>query len=151
MGSLEELSPMYDPDNSVLMFHKIKEVLFVYDNKLKGVQVTAKVNIDDLNGELELVHHFIDKNNYDFLGLRNGEISLSRISNGEIKIFEKEKFQSKGWIEIKVVSEGTHFRGYVNNKMIVHGHGSESNPGSVGIKITGTGIISIKVIDAEAL
>jgi len=151
VGSLEELSPMYDPDNSVLMFHKIKEVLFVYDNKLKGVQVTAKVNIDDLNGELELVHHFIDKNNYDFLGLRNGEISLSRISNGEIKIFEKEKFQSKGWIEIKVVSEGTHFRGYVNNKMIVHGHGDEPNQGSVGMKITGTGIISIKAINVEAL
>ncbi|HEX9739226.1 MAG TPA: hypothetical protein VGA29_00515, partial [Ignavibacteriaceae bacterium] len=118
---------------------------------IQGVQVTAVVNIDDFNGELELVHHYIDKNNYDYLGLRNGEISLSRKSNGKIKIFEKDKFKSNGWIEIKVVSEGTHFRGYVNNKMIVHGHGSEPNPGSVGMKIAGTGIISIKVITVESL
>ncbi len=150
-GSLNELSPMYDPNESALMFHQIKEAMFVYDNKIKSVQVTAKINIDDLKGGFELVHHFIDKNNYDFLGLKNGEISLSRKSNGEIKIFEKDSYTNKGWIEIKVVSDGTHFRGYVNNKMIVHGHGDEPEPGSVGIKLSGTGSFSIKLINVESL
>ena len=150
-GSLEELSPMYDPNDSILIFHKSKKGLFVYDNKIKGVQITAKINIDDFNGEFELIHHFIDKNNYDFLGIINGEISLSRKSNGEIKIFKKEKFQNNHWVELQVVSEGTHFRGYVNNKMIVHGHGSEPGSGSAGMKFSGTGSISIKMINVESL
>lgn len=150
-GSLEELRPMYDPNDSILMFHHAKEGLFVNDNKIKGVQITAKINLDDFNGEFELIHHFIDKNNYDFLGINSGEISLSRKSNGDIKIFEKEKFQNKHWIELKVVSEGTRFRGYLNNKMIMHGHGSEPGYRSVGMKFAGSGSISIKIINVELL
>ncbi len=162
-GSFNDLNPMYDEENSVLMFHLQKEVPplagFIYDNKIKSVQVTAKINIDDFNGELELIHHFIDKNNYDFLNLKKsldpatdgGEISLSRKSNGEIETFEKDKFQSNGWLEIKVVSGGSHFRGYVNNKMIVHGHDGEPKSGSVGMKFSGTGSISIKMIKVESL
>lgn len=150
-GSLKELSPMYDPGESVLMLHQPGKALFVYDNKMKSVQVTAKINLDDFNGELELVHHFIDKNNYDFLGLNKGEISLSRKSNGEIKIFKKDKFKSDGWIELKVVSDGSHFRGYVNNKLIVHGHDSEPEAGSVGMKIFGSGSVSLKRIESESI
>jgi len=149
--SIKELSPMYDQDESALMLHPEKEVVFVYNNKLKDVQVTAKINIDDFNGGVELIHNFIDKNNYDFLGIKNGVISLSRKSNGDIETFEKNKFQGNGWLEIRVVSGGSHFRGYVNNKMIVHGHGSEPNPGSVGMKFSGTGSISIKMIKVESL
>lgn len=154
-SSIENVAPMYDEENSALMFHLQKEVPtlagFVYDNKMKSVQVTAKINIDDFNGELELVHHLIDKNNYDFLGLKKGEVSLSRKTNGEIKIFEKDNFQNKGWIEIKVVSDGTHFRGYVNNKLMLHGHDSEPEAGSVGMRIFGSGSVSLKSINAESL
>ena len=150
-GSLKEISPMYDQDESALMLHPKKEAVFVYDNKIKSVQVTAKINIDDFNGELELIHHFKDKNNYDFLGLKKGEIYLSRKSNGELEVFEKDKFKGNGWLEIKVVSDGDHFRGYVNNKMIVHGHSDEPKPGSVGMKFSGTGSVSIKMINVESL
>lgn len=153
-GSLTELNPMYDESEGSLMFHLGKEVrrgAFIYDNSIKGVQVTAKINIDDFSGEVELIHHFKDKNNYDFLGIKNGVISLVRKSNGEIEIFENDKFQSSGWLEIRVVSGGSHFRGYLNNKMIVHGHGSEPNPGSVGMKFSGKGSISIKMIKVESL
>ncbi len=153
-GSLTELNPMYDESDGSLMFHLGKEVrrgAFIYDNSIKGAQVTAKINIDDFSGEVELIHHFKDKNNYDFLGIKNGVISLVRKSNGEIEIFENDKFQSSGWLEIRVVSGGSHFRGYLNNKMIVHGHGSEPNPGSVGMKFSGKGSISIKMIKVESL
>ena len=150
-GSLNELSPMYNESESSLMFHKVKESIFIYDNKIKSVQITAKINIDDFNGELELIHHFADKENYDFLAIGKGKIFLSRKTNGEVKIFEEDKFQNKEWIEIKVVSDGTHFRGYVNNKLIVHGHDNEPKPGSVGMKISGTGSISIKTINVESL
>jgi len=150
-GALSDLNLMYDKSESAIMFHVTQEAMFVFDNKIKSVQVTAIINIDGLNGKMELVHHFTDKNNYDFLEIGNGEISLSRKSNGEIKIFKKNKFQNSGWIEVKVISDGTHFRGYVNNKMIVHGHDSEPEPGSIGIKLSGSGIISIKMINSESL
>ena len=154
-GSLIELGAMYDESESSLMFHLKKEVPtlagFVYDKKIKSFRITANVNVDDFNGELELVHHFKDKNNYDFLLIRDKKISLSRKVNGEIETFEEDNFSGKGWIEVKVVNDRTHFRGYVNNKLIVHGRDDESDPGSVGIKFSGTGIISIKMINVESL
>lgn len=154
-GSMEALDVMYDPDESAIIFHQTKEapaVLgFVYDTKINSVQITAQLNIDHFDGELELIHHFIDKNNYDFLGLNNGEISFARKSNGNIKFFEKEKFKSDGWFDLRVVVDGSHFRGYVKNKLIVHGHGSKPNRGSAGIKFSGTGSIGIKVFSVESL
>lgn len=150
-GSVEDFAPMFDPDESVLMFHQVERGFFVYNKKIDGVQITAKINIEDFVGTLELVHHFVDKNNYDFLDLKDGEISLSRKSNGENKIFEKDKFKNNGWLEIKVVSQGSHFRGYINDKLIVHGHGNKPESGSVGIRFHGVGSLSIKMIDVESL
>lgn len=157
-GSLQELNPMYESSESILMFHLGEEnpiiAGFVYDNKIKSVQTTVKINLDNFNGELELIHNFVDKNNYDLLGLKKDEIYLARKTNGETKIFEKKSLQSKqidGLLEIKVVSEGTHFRGYINNKLYIHGHGSVPQPGSAGIKFSGTGIINIKSINVESL
>lgn len=151
VGSIEEVSPMYDSDKSALMFHPKNDAIFIYENKIASVQITVLLDIDNFDGELELIHHFIDKNNYDFLGLKKGEISLERKNNGKIEIFEKDEFQSDGWLEIRAVADGSHFRGYINNKMIVHGHGSEPYPGSVGMKISGKGNTSIRMINVESL
>ena len=150
-SSIEDVSPMFDEENSAMMFHPQKEATFIYNDKIKSVQITAKINVDEFDGELEFIHHFNDNNNYDFLRIRNGEISLARKSHGQTKIFEKDKFADKGFIEIKVIGDGTHFRGYVNNKMIVHGHGSEPKPGSVGIRINGQGSFYLNSIDVISL
>ncbi|WP_265786560.1 hypothetical protein [Fodinibius salicampi] len=34
-----------------------------------------------------------------------------------------------------MVTNSTHFRGYINKEMVVHGHGDAPKAGSVGIKI----------------
>ena len=150
-GSADKLDPMYDKDNSALMLHPVNEGFFVYDNKIKSVQISVKINLDDLNGQIELVHHFIDQNNYDFLRVGNGKIILARKTNEQENIFGEDRYAKKGWIEVKVVSDGKHFRGYVDNKIIVHGHDDEPKPGSVGLRITGKGSVSIKEIMAESL
>lgn len=154
-GSFEELNPMYESSDSVLMFHLDEEkpikAGFVYDNKIKSVQMTVKINLDNFNGEMELIHNLIDKNNYDLFGFRKEEIYLARKSNGIFEYFKINKFKGDGWLEIKVVSEGTHFRGYINNQLYIHGHGNAPQPGSAGIKFSGTGIINIKSINVESL
>ncbi|MAT59390.1 MAG: hypothetical protein CMF23_15565 [Ignavibacteriae bacterium] len=153
-GTIEDFSPMYNDENAALMFHfqdDIKNAGFIFDNKLASIQVTAKINIDNFNGVIELVHHFLDKNNYDFLGIADQKLSLSRKINGKIKNFEESSFSSKGWIELKLITDGSHFRGYINNKLILHGHGDEPEPGSIGILFSGKGNVSIRMIDAVVL
>jgi len=49
------------------------------------------------------------------------------------------------------MSDGTHFRGYVNKKLIVHGQDDKSKPGSVSLRIAGKGSARIKEIMVESL
>lgn len=150
-GSTDILNAMYDTGSKSVMLHSKKNALLLQSNKISSVQAATELNIDDFRGDLELIHHYSDINNYDFLGIKSNEISLARKTNGKIIIFEKDNFSNKGWIELKVISDKTHFRGYLNNKLIVHGHGSEPKPGLVGIKLSGNGIIFIRNIDVQSL
>lgn len=161
-GSIDDLSPVYNSRDSslVLQSHKdTNETGFIYNSNLENVEVIAEINLDNFDGELRLVHHYINKNNYDFLGLLTDlakednlrEISLSRKSNGKTEIMEQEEFQTKGWIEIKVVSSGSHFRGYINNELLVHGHGGEPEPGNTGLILSGYGSIKLRTINATVL
>ena len=52
---------------------------------------------------------------------------------------------------MKLITDGSHFRGYINNKLILHGHGDEPEPGSIGILFSGKGNVSIRMIDAVVL
>lgn len=161
-GLLGDLSPAYNSADSSLVLQSHKDTVesgFLYDSNLENVEVTTEINIDNFDGEIRLVHHHINKNNYDFLGLltdlakedNRHKISLVRKDNGEMKIMEEEEFQSKGWIEIKVVSSGSHFRGYINNKLLVHGHGSEPEPGNTGLILSGYGSIRLRTINTTVL
>lgn len=161
-GSLGDLSPAYNNADSSLVLQSHKDTLekgFVYNSNMRNVEVIAEVNLDNFDGELRLVHHYINKNNYGFLGLLTDlaeedsrrEISLTRKNNGEIEIMEQGKFQTKGWIEVKVIGSGSHFRGYINNELLVHGHGSEPEPGNIGLILSGYGSIKLRTINANVL
>lgn len=162
VGSLDDLSPVYNSEDSslVLQSHKdTNETGFIYNSNLENVEVIAEINLDNFDGGVRLVHHYKNKNNYDFLGLltdlaeedKRSEISLSRKNNGELEIMEQGEFQTKGWIEVKVVSGGSHFRGYINNELFVHGHGSEPEPGNIGLILSGYGSIKIRSINTTVL
>lgn len=150
-SSADDASLMYDEENSALMLHPSDKLFFVYDNKIKSVEASADIKIDDLSGEVRLVHHFIDKNNYDFLKISKKEIALGRLTKGEEKIFEKSSLKKSGWINAKVVADGSHFRGYINNKLLVHGHSDAPEDGSVGILSQGSGIFYLRNFDVKSL
>lgn len=161
-SSIDDLSPVYNSGDSSLVFQSHKDTVekgFVYNSKMRNIEVTAEINLDNFDGELRLVHHYINKNNYDFLGLltdladedKRRKISLSRISDGETEIMEQEEFQTKGWIELKVIGSGSHFRGYINNELLVHGHGSKPEPGNIGIILSGYGSIKLRTINTTVL
>jgi len=143
-NSIDELSPMFDESNNALMFHPSDEVMFIQKSDIKSIEMKTAVNLNDFNGELKLVHHYLNNDNYDFLRIQNGKIALGRKSKGQIRIFEEGIFSDKGWIEIRTISDKTHFRGYINNKMIVHGHGREPETGSAGMLINGSGSLLLR-------
>lgn len=89
--------------------------------------------------------------NYDFFDIENGKIRLGRVQQGIIDTFDDGVLKVKNWIILKAVGTGGHFRGFVNDKLITHGHGSDLPAGPAGFAVEGSGIILINTIETISL
>lgn len=153
-GSVQELKPLIVSDDPQWLKFEASEQpnLFVTHNAYQNVQVDFYLNVEDLTGEVMLVHHLQDAQNFDFVSLNSeGEIRQGRVEQGSTTIFQEGSYEATGTLFVRVVGDGTHFRGYVNREMKVHGHGDAPNEGSVGLRIQGTGSVLISKIEMTQL
>lgn len=131
--------------------------LFTAGKALKSVQADVKLNLDQFWGAFMLVHHVQDSLNSDFISLvkdsleESGVMKLGRVTGGEETVEEQGPVQTSGWFTLRAVGDGRHFRGYANEKLIVHGHADELPPGPVGILIRGSGRILLVGIGVQSL
>jgi hypothetical protein len=126
-------------------------VLFVAGSSVKNVQYDLRINLDAFTGPVQLAHHVLDAKNYNFMSVDDAKVTLGRVENGKMRIEDQSSVSQTGWLDVRVVSDGTHFRGYINKKMVVHGHGTEPKPGRVGLFLHGTGILMVDDFDVQVL
>jgi hypothetical protein len=50
-----------------------------------------------------------------------------------------------------VTGDGDHFRGYVNDQMIAHGHTDPLPPGRVGMRLDGQGPVRLQRLQAQTV
>ncbi|WP_445664702.1 DUF2231 domain-containing protein [Fodinibius sp. AD559] len=154
-GSVQDLQPVIiqNEDNYLLKLTvDSTSNFFVEERTVQNVQVDYYLDLSEFNGQVSLVNHVQDGQNYDFVTLSSdGTISQGRVSNGEREVFAEEPYSSSGMLFIRTVGNGTHFRAYINKEMAVHGHGAAPEAGSVGLKIDGNGIIFIDSISLTEL
>ncbi|MFB6272337.1 MAG: DUF2231 domain-containing protein [Salinibacter sp.] len=126
-------------------------VTFVLPDTLGAVQVTAEVKLDQFEGVISLLHHVQGPQSYDYLAVEGSILRQGRVADGERSTFASGTAKTEGWRTIRVVGDGTHFRGYVDGSMVVHGHGDAAAPGTVGLRLDGTGRIVLRRLSATAL
>ncbi|MCH7763347.1 MAG: hypothetical protein IIB95_06345, partial [Candidatus Marinimicrobia bacterium] len=80
----------------------------------------------------------------------NGKISLGRNSNGEVQLYASKRIESE-ILSLSVVGDGRHYRGYINDEMVVHAHDTPLEPGNVGIYFRGNGRIFLGSITVKNL
>ena len=80
-------------------------------------------------------------------------MKLGRIIEGEEKIFDESEFEfdPNEWTTLKFSAAGTHFKGYIGDSNITHGHEDEMEPGYVGIWIDGVGTLMIRSLEIVIL
>jgi hypothetical protein len=116
------------------------------------VQVDYYLDLSDFKGSISLVNHVQDVQNYDFVTLSSdGRISQGRVSQGSREEFAEESYSASGMLFIRTVGNSTHFRGYINKEMAVHGHGDAPEAGSVGLRLDGSGTVLIDRISLTQL
>lgn len=123
----------------------------VFDRRLGSMQADLTVNIDQFDGTLTIAHHVRDAENYHFLALNNGMMRQGVVTGGLIEIMDEKPFEGSRWQQLRVVADKTHFRGYGGSSLVTHGHGDAPDPGSVGLRIDGTGTLLIDRMEVQVL
>ena len=154
-GSTSELQPtIVSSSNNHLLELSADSTnnFFVGKKSFQNVQVDYYLDLSNFKGEISLVNHVQDAQNYDFVTLTSdGTISQGRVNNGDREVFVEESYSASRMLFIRTVGNGTHFRGYINKEMAVHGHGNAPEAGSVGLKLNGSGTILIDRITLTQL
>lgn len=125
---------------------------FVFHNQYDNVGMIATLKRLDFSGTIRLLYHAQDLSNYEFVSINGSNMQLGRVLNGTEKVFDESQFEaSADWISLKATAAGTHYKGYIGDKAITHGHGDKMNKGFVGIMLDGRGKVQIKSIETAVL
>lgn len=121
------------------------------DTSVGSVQADLRLDLGQLQGEVRLVHHLQDWENYHFLSISAGTMRLGYVRQGQVTIQDSDSCDTGGWLTARVVGDGKHFRGYVNGRLLVHGHGEEPAPGRVGLRVDGQGQVLLQTFEVREL
>lgn len=151
MGSADDLEATTS-GSSVTLNANGNPTAFVFHNKMRNVGGEVFYMLHGFEGDIKLVHHFDDAENYEFVSVNGDQMKLGRIVNGEEEIFDEKSFElASNWTQLRVSAAGSHFKGYIGNETITHGHGDELDAGYVGLMIDGTGSLMVKDFNATVL
>ena len=149
-GSPDDLN-VEEQDGQLALTLEGGPVLFVTGDSLASIQGDVTLNTEQFNGSVRIVHHVRDAQNYNFLALEDGKMRQGGVRDGVTEIFDEEKLAGDGWFTLRVVADGTHFRGYVDGKLVVHGHSDAPSPGLVGLRLEGSGTVLLRRIVIQSL
>ncbi len=128
-----------------------KSVFFVLNKYQEDVQVEIQLNVNEFEGSVSIVNHYDSPNQYDFLELTDDKITLGRIKNGKQNEMDSKNVQTDGWLTIKSIGSGRHFKGYLNDKLVVHGHAPSFDSGKIGLILNGKGALGLRLLNTILL
>ncbi len=126
-------------------------LLLIGPGTLASTEMRARLRLDSLVGYVRLVYHVQGPQHYDFLELSRDQVRQGRLEDGRVRIFDETPLEASGWLDVRVVAHGTHFRGYVNGRLVTHGHGPAAKPGQAGLYLKGPGILWLQTVIVQPI
>ncbi len=121
------------------------------DEPLQNVQIDLRINLDDFEGDMAVVHNALDAQNYMFMKLANGYMQQGSQQGSETTVHDERPYEAKGWQQLRIVADRTHFRAYSGENMVTHGHGSAPAAGSIGLRFDGAGVVLLDYLQAQTI
>lgn len=130
--------------------------MFTAGGALSSLQADARLDLSGLDGTAMLVHHVQDARNYDFVALEpsgsgGGTLRVGRVQGGQAETFAEGSYEQSGWLPVRLVSDGGHYRGYVGGEMAAHGHADAPEPGRVGLRLEGSGTVLLGAMRVQSI
>ena len=139
-------------DSTVLTLHLDRnELVLVTDETYGSVQVEIEMNVDRFKGRASALYNFVSADQTDYIEFGRGTVEQGRVSEGSSNSFDSAVMTPGGWFTLTVVSDGSHFRGYVDGTLIVHGHDDPAPEGAIGFGLDGSGVVQVRRLDVQPL
>ena len=156
IGNLENISPQVIQndlgDNLLQLTADGSPTAFVFHQTYGNIGMAALVNVKGFDGTLKLIHHTKNVDNHEYVSITDGNMKLGRIVDGNESVFDEGSFDLVNeWINLRVSAAGTHFKGYMGNETVTHGHGDKLQDGYVGVMLNGTGEVLVRSIELVTL
>ncbi|HEX9659139.1 MAG TPA: DUF2231 domain-containing protein, partial [Rhodothermales bacterium] len=119
-------------------------VIVVTKEPFQSVQIEMDVNLNHLKGVFDVVFGATSIDGFDALRLDSTAISLGRLEAGGFSTMDRTAVDGGGWMTLGAVSDDGHFRGYLDRRLVVHGHGKAGASGGVGFRLQGEGLVLIR-------
>ncbi len=126
----------------------------LFETEFDDVQIDATLRVADFRGTVALLHHFQQEADMRLLELVGSsadgwQLRLSRQRGGEIEVLDESPLEigaDGAPVRIALSASGSHLKGMLSGRTLVHGHEEAGSPGRVGLVFDGRGELTIEEI-----
>lgn len=123
------------------------EIIFLYTGlDMNTVDGRVEINLSDFVGDFLLIHHYTDRENYQYLRISGSELQQGQMLDGSDNLLGSGRIETDGWSTYRVTASGRHYYGYQNGNTILHTHDDAIADGKTGIAFSGSGQIKLRLI-----
>lgn len=124
------------------------DLVFLYTGgNMSAVDGRVEVNLSDFDGNFLLIHHYTDRENYQYLRISGSELQQGQMLNGSDNLLGSGRFNTDGWSSLRVTASGRHYYGFQNGNTILHTHAEEMGAGKTGFAFSGSGSVKMRLIE----
>lgn len=114
------------------------------------VHLNAWLDLSGFEGAVALVHHVTDDQAGAFQWTTDGRGSLRVLGSGADTLDEGIA-AGAGRVALSVSTAGTHLKGLVDGRLLVHGHADAPSEGRWGLVFDGEGVVGVERVDLTPL
>tara|TARA_R100001143_G_scaffold63595_1_gene73218 strand:+ start:36469 stop:37524 length:1056 start_codon:yes stop_codon:yes gene_type:complete len=124
------------------------DLVFLYTGgDLNTVEGRVEVNFINFTGEFLLIHHYSNRENYQYIRISGSELQQGQVLNGSDNVLGTGVIETNGWNTFRITASGQHYYGYQNENTILHTHNDALDEGKTGFAFSGSGQIRLRLVE----
>lgn len=143
--------PEGDGPNGLALYLRDETILFTGPAEMSTADIRATLNVDAFDGSVDLVYNVRGSAFYDYLRLQDDAVRLARREGSAVRTQDASDYALQGWRSYRLVADRTERRAFIGDQMVVTGTDTPASPGTVGLRLSGTGLVRLRSMSVRPL
>ncbi|PEN14047.1 hypothetical protein CRI94_08365 [Longibacter salinarum] len=143
--------PEGDGPPGLALYLRDATVLFTAPVEMRTADIRASLNVDAFDGTVSIVHNVRGAAFYDYLQLDENRLRLARREGSAVRVQDAADYGLQGWRSYRLIVERADRSGFVGDQMVVSGSDTPASPGTVGLRLSGTGLVRLRSMAVQPI